>query len=176
MVEEVWKDIGADYQVSNLGNIRSLTLWNGHRYVKRTVPKMLKPTMTTTGYLKAKIRIDGIKKDYKIHRLVALAFIEPIQGKEFVNHIDGNKTNNEVSNLEWCTRSENMIHAHRTGLIVRHKKPKPIKSPLNKYHIPKEEFKADILSGMRNVDVARKYGCSRGLVNVRKYQIKKGLY
>lgn len=176
MVEEVWKNISPDYQVSNLGNVRSLTLWNGHKYVKRDIPKNLKLDVSTTGYLKIKIRIDGIKKDYKVHRLVALAFIKPIQGKEFVNHIDGNKTNNEVSNLEWCTRSENMIHAYRTGLIVRHKKPKPIKPQRKRYHIPKEEFRADILSGMRNVDIARKYGCSRGLVGTRKHQIKKGLY
>ena len=173
---EIWKDISPDYQVSNYGNVKSLTLWNGHRYVRRKEPKLLKPSISTTGYLKVKMRIDGIKKDFKIHRLVATAFIEPIPGKEFVNHLDGNKTNNDVSNLEWCNRSENMQHAYRTGLIIKEKKPKPIRPPRDKYHIPKEEFKADILSGMRNVDVARKYGCTRGLVNTRKCQIKKGIY
>ena len=173
-MEEVWKDISTDYQVSSLGNVRSLTLWNGHKYVRRDNPKILKQALSTTGYLKVKIRINGEKKDYKVHRLVAKAFIESVEGKEFVNHIDGDKTNNSVSNLEWCNRSENMKHAYRTGLIVRHKKPKPIKPPLNKYHIPKEQFKADILSGMRNVDVAKKYGCTRQLVGVRKYQIKRG--
>ena len=173
---EVWKNISPDYQVSNHGNIRSLTLWNSKEYVRRKEPKILKQNMSTTGYLKIKIRINGVKKDYKVHRLVAMAFLDPVQGKEFVNHIDGNKTNNDVSNLEWCNRSENMQHAYRMGLIVREKKPKAIRPPRDKYHIPKEEFKADILSGMRNVDVAKKYGCTRQLVGVRKYQIKRGEY
>lgn len=51
-----------------------------------------------------------------VHRLVAKAFLEKPDGKDFVNHIDGVKQNNNASNLEWCTRSENMKHAYRHGL------------------------------------------------------------
>lgn len=176
MQTEIWANVSSDYQVSNFGNVRSLVIWNGHKYMQRKVPKVLKKTLSSTGYEKVKIMIDGKKKDVKVHRLVANAFIPLVDGKEFINHIDGIKTNNNVENLEWCTRSENMFHAYSMGLIHREKNPKLIRPPKNKYHIPKEQFKQDILSGMRNVDIARKYNCSTGLVATRKHQIKKGEY
>lgn len=176
MLNEIWANVGSDYQVSNLGNVRSLVMWTGHCYRKRNEPKVLKKSVSTTGYEKVKISINGIKRDYKVHRLVATAFIPKVEGKEHINHKDGNKKNNNVENLEWCNRSENMRHAYANGLICRANKPKPIKQPLNKYHVPKEQFKNDILSGMRNVDVAKKYNCSIGLVATRKHQIKKGEY
>ncbi len=55
-------------------------------------------------------------KSYLVHRLVATAFIDNPNNKQFVNHMDGDKSNNHVSNLEWCTRSENELHAHQTKL------------------------------------------------------------
>jgi hypothetical protein len=71
-------------------------------------------------------------KDYKphqskykkcaLHRLLALAFIENIENKPFVNHIDGNKLNNTLDNLEWVTSSENNLHAHKVGLTKGDKK------------------------------------------------------
>ncbi len=173
---EIWADISKEYQVSNMGNVRSLWMWDGNKYRARTFPKAMKKQLSTTGYEKVTLKIDGKRKDFKVHRLVALAFIPQVDGKPHINHKDGNKTNNVVENLEWCNRSENMLHAYKIGLIHHEKKEKPQKPPLNKYHIPKEEFKADILSGMRNVDIARKYGCTTGLVAVRKYQMKKGEY
>ena len=57
------------------------------------------------------------KKTLKVHRLVALAYLPNPLHKDQVNHIDGNKTNNVLSNLEWSTQSENQIHAHKTGLM-----------------------------------------------------------
>ena len=56
------------------------------------------------------------KNQYKLHRLIAFTFLENLENKPFVNHIDGNKINNVVSNLEWCTASENNQHAIDTGL------------------------------------------------------------
>jgi hypothetical protein len=56
------------------------------------------------------------RKDFKVHRLVAMCFIPNTENRPFVNHIDGNKFNNHFSNLEWCTHMENVIHAMKNGL------------------------------------------------------------
>lgn len=69
------------------------------------------------GYLVGTFFIEGKPKKIKVHRLVAKLFIgEPPEGKPLINHIDGNKQNNAVSNLEWCDYTENNSHARRTGL------------------------------------------------------------
>ena len=73
---------------------------------------LLKPSDNGNGYLYVS---DG-KRHYYVHRLVAVAFIPNPDNKPEVNHIDGNKSNNNASNLEWCTRRENKLHMHRTGL------------------------------------------------------------
>ena len=59
----------------------------------------------------------GRSHTVSVHRILALTFLEPVKGKNFVNHIDGNKLNNKLSNLEFVTASENMQHAYRVGLI-----------------------------------------------------------
>lgn len=69
-------------------------------------------TLNNRGYYSVGIK----RKTYMVHRLVAVAFIPNPDSKQFVNHIDGNKLNNRVSNLEWCTCQENNLHARQTGL------------------------------------------------------------
>ena len=75
----------------------------------------LRPHVNNRGYMVITIR----KKCYKIHRLVAENFLPKIDGKPVVNHIDGDKLNNNVNNLEWCTQSENVQHAWNNGLNSR---------------------------------------------------------
>lgn len=76
----------------------------------------LKPIVKKTGYCEVYLYKDG-KPHYKLlHRLVAETFLPKVIGKNEVNHIDGNKLNNSVSNLEWCNRNENLAHAYKTGL------------------------------------------------------------
>lgn len=120
-MEEIWKDIPSYegyYQVSNLGNFRSLP-----RIIKyksngtRNYPsKVLLTETTKDNYQRIVLMKDGVKTRYQAHRLVALTFIPNPDNKPLINHIDGNKSNNVVTNLEWCTASENMIHADNTGL------------------------------------------------------------
>lgn len=81
--------------------------------------KKLKPTPIKSGYLRVKIYyLDGTCLDSYVHRLVAKAFIPSVEGKDEVNHIDANKENNHVSNLEWVSHAENMKHAQDNKLIT----------------------------------------------------------
>lgn len=82
--------------------------------------KVLKPSKNHKGYLQVCITINGKKITKRIHRLVAETFIPREDGKEQVNHKDGNKTNNNIYNLEWCTNSENLKHAYRVLGIKNH--------------------------------------------------------
>lgn len=107
---EVWRDvIGYEglYQVSDMGRVKSIG------YDKE---KILKPGRDTGGYFHVNLFKDGIKKLYKVHRLVCLNFLDNPENKEQVNHINGIKTDNRLINLEWNTRSENRQHAYNTGL------------------------------------------------------------
>ena len=120
-MEEIWKDIPqyeGYYQVSNYGNFRSIDrIVKYKNFGTRKYPgKYLLTETAKDGYKRIVLMKDGIKKRYQAHRLVALTFIPNPDNKSIINHIDGNKGNNIVSNLEWCTASENMIHADNTGL------------------------------------------------------------
>lgn len=116
-MEEIWKDIEGyegKYQVSNLGKVRSLDRKTGNHPRKG---KVLKPCANRNGYLAVNLYNKNTNREARsIHRLVAQTFIANPDCKPEVNHKDGNKQNNRVSNLEWCTGSENKIHAHKTGL------------------------------------------------------------
>ena len=109
---EIWKDIQGFrdlYQVSNLGNIR-----------RKDSGRMLTPLHLSKGYLGVRLyETKKIAKTLKIHRLVAEYFIPNNFNLPQVNHKDGNKNNNQVSNLEWCSNSYNMKHALDNSLISR---------------------------------------------------------
>lgn len=78
--------------------------------------KQLKPSTDKDGYERVILTKNGIRKTYSVHKLVALAFIPNLKNKTTINHIDGNKKNNNVSNLEWATEKENQIHKWKNGL------------------------------------------------------------
>lgn len=105
---EIWKEIketNNQYSISNYGNIRN----NNTMHV-------LKASINRKGYVDIQLYFQGNKKKFRIHRLVAEYFIPKIENKPQVNHIDGNKLNNRVDNLEWCNNYENAHHAIEHGL------------------------------------------------------------
>lgn len=106
-MQEVWKPIkGFEgiYEVSSLGNVRNA---NG---------RMRKPFMIPKGYLMIDLFHNCKRTHARVNRLVAEAFIPNPDNKLEVNHKNGNKTDNRAENLEWSTKSENMVHAYRSGL------------------------------------------------------------
>lgn len=120
-MEEIWKDIkGYEglYKISNLGNVlRCKKIKIDKKRRKRTFEDLiLKVNIDKNGYKYVNL-YNKNKQAYKIHRLVAQAFIPNQENKPQVNHIDGNKENNRVNNLEWVTRKENIRHAYKNELI-----------------------------------------------------------
>ncbi|MDN4492883.1 NUMOD4 motif-containing HNH endonuclease [Ureibacillus aquaedulcis] len=114
MEKEIWKQFEETdkkiYFVSTKGNVKSVDKVKGNEY-------LMKPNKNKGGYLR--VHIGGnVKKEFLIHRLVGQAFIPNPENKSEINHIDGNKENNRVENLEWNTRKENVHHAHEMGLAT----------------------------------------------------------
>lgn len=131
-MEEIWKDIeGYEgyYQISNLGQVKSLSRESKNRCGKITLKeKLLKSYLNNQKYVNVNLYKYGKRKSFKVHRLVAIHFIPNFENKLEVNHIDGDKSNNCTNNLEWCTAKENTQHAHKNGLV--------------KYSYGKDHFKA----------------------------------
>lgn len=107
-----WRDCyiyGERYEVSNSGFVRN----------KKT-NRILRQQVDKKGYMRVRLCLNCVKVTAKVHRLVAIAFLSNPNMKPQVNHIDTNKKNNCVSNLEWATNSENQLHAYRNGLKKIH--------------------------------------------------------
>lgn len=119
-ISEVWVDIeGYEgyYQVSNKGRVRSLdrVVPCSRTGTRKLRSKLLSLCKDSHGYVVVVLQKNSTKKSFKVHRLVALHFLRKVEGKDVVNHIDCNKSNNSINNLEWCTSQENTAHMHRLG-------------------------------------------------------------
>lgn len=121
--------------------------------------RFLKPILGTNGYYSVTLQEFAVKRNFTIHRLVALCYIPKIDGKPYVNHIDGCKTNNSVSNLEWVTPAENCQHAIATGL---RKDTKRVYRPLS--DAVAHTVCTLISQSWRNCDIAKAVGVDNGLV------------
>lgn len=118
---ETWKDIeGYEgiYQVSDSGIVRSMkrTYYDSNGFLHNIKSRILKPATNKYGYLQVGLSLNCKINSYTIHTLVAKAFIPNPENKPTVNHVDGNKLNNNKTNLEWATKSEQAIHSLKTGL------------------------------------------------------------
>lgn len=144
-MSEIWKQYkNTDYEVSTLGKIRN----------KNTL-KIRKFHKNPNGYYTVGLH----QKTYSVHRIVAETFIINTDNKITVNHIDGDKINNNINNLEWSTMSEQMIHAINTKLLIHNNKPK----------FKVEKYENDILVKIYNSakEAADDYGCN--INTIRKY-------
>ena len=127
MEEEIWKDItgfNGYYSISNYGNVKRnfrITERSDKRRIKLK-EKMLRSAYNERGYLHIRLIKDNERKTYRINRLVAMEFVPNPNNYKEVNHIDGVKDNNYYKNLEWCTRSQNIQHAFKNGLLRTNKK------------------------------------------------------
>lgn len=129
--KELWRNVKGfeGYQISSLGRFRSVdrTVLYYERHHNKWYPKKIKGVLYKTAsiyphsqrYITVSPRINGKNKTLYVHRLVAEAFIPNTNGKPQVNHINGDRTNNRASNLEWVTAKENGSHAARKGLVAR---------------------------------------------------------
>lgn len=156
---EEWKKLiqCTDYMISSYGRIKSKK--NGREII-------LKPSYTHDGYLKQAISINGRSHTYRIHRLVAEHFIPNPDNKATVNHIDGDKTNNRVENLEWASLSEQMKHAYKLGL------KKPVRGYMQGNSVLTEEQVIEIRTAYKAHDknfgmqaLAKKYNVSCPVIN-----------
>ena len=164
MDKEVWlpmKGYEGFYEVSNLGRVISSS------------GCMRKPSKTKFGYLKLNLSREGVVKSVRVHRVVAITFLDKTEGKDEVNHLDGDKTNNRVDNLEWCTSSENKYHAVRTGLLVS---PRGGLNPKSKLSNTEADFLRYFASiGYTQSSLAELFGISKSvtcnIVNNKSYVV-----
>lgn len=155
-MEEIWKKSEGQYEVSNLGRLRRNC-------------RLIRTRLDRYGYEIATLWVDGKQLTRKIHRLVAIAFIENPNNLETVNHIDGIKLNNNVNNLEWRSVADNHRHAFDVGLHVvgEHRTAgRPVKLKEEDVHKIRELIK----SGLGNTEIGRRFKVSCGCI----YSIRIG--
>lgn len=165
------------YQVSNYGNVKSLD-----RVIKEKTGKtqtikgrVLKQRTNPGGYCYIGLRKNGTKATFALHQLVAQAFLDNPENKPIVNHINGIKTDNNVSNLEWATYSENLSHAYssrlRTAVSLQTVGSKNYKRKLKSEQVI--EIKRLLAAGnLTHKEIAKKYGVSKstvGNINSNRY-------
>ena len=141
-----------NYEVSNLGKVRN---------IKSGI--MLKPWITKDGYLRHCLYKHNKRKNLLLHRIIATAFIDNPGKKPQVNHIDENKLNNDLSNLEWCSVRENIIHGTRTKRVAEKLSQKVIQLDLNDniLNVFKSMIQAERETGIPNGNINR---CCNGKI------------
>lgn len=171
-INEQWRPVeGYEglYEVSNLGRIKSLN------YNHTGVEKVLKPK-NNKGYLRVDLRKDGKHKFFLVHRLVATAFLPNPEGFEQVNHINEDKTNNCVDNIEWCSRRYNNNYGTR-NVRIGAALSKPVEA--SKYQDFSEiclRFSSTAEAGRNGYQFQNVSACCRGCYSANRRNFYKNLY
>jgi hypothetical protein len=172
MENETWIAFANGYEVSNIGNVRSIDrVIKTARYPMNLKGRILRPAIDKKGYKRVAIMVDGKLITLKVHRIVAKAFIDNLNNKPQVNHIDGIKTNNHVSNLEWMNNSENVQHAFDNGLMKAKRLHESHRSKQTKEGIERMCFLRSL--GMSYQSIAKEVGVSKSVAmrNIKNYAI-----
>lgn len=157
-MNEIWKDVpGYEglYEISNLGNIRSLDRMSQGKRQFKIKGKKLKPWKDTRGYPQIYLCKSGNKKPIAIHRLVLISFVGLHPEKNTVNHKNGVLDDNRLDNLEWTTQKENNNHAFNTGLMDSILGENGTKFGLTNKQA--KEIRRLSKTGMSNKEIADKY-------------------
>ena len=147
--EEIWKDIEGyegKYQVSNLGRVKK---------IYKTVQEKIIKSHIHEEYCVIGLYKNSRRKSFRLHRLLAKAFIQNIDNKPYINHINGIKHDNRLENLEWVTQSENTQHAYDTGLAHGNNNIFRIKSGAGQNH---HCYKGEILGFLNGEHIVTLYG------------------
>lgn len=164
-LEERIETIIKKYEAKIINNNSDYYIFKDGRIFSYRSMKFIKPHIARNGYINICLHGMSSQKNFSIHRLIAQAFIPNPENKPEVNHIDGNRSNNKISNLEWCTRSENGLHAYAvnkrshpmTGLLgINNKKSKIV-------YAYKNGVCVDAFFGLS--DAQRKTGISSGHIS-----------
>ena len=179
MITDVWEDVlefESFYQISNFGRLRSKSriVANGqdNKSERLVIGRIIKTQNNGKGYLQYYVSIHRKRIMRYAHRLVAYYFLPNPNHYTEINHKDGNKSNNNVSNLEWCSKSQNMVHAINTGLKVSQKGEEVARAKLNNESVLQIRKLAS--EKMLHKDIAKKFNISIGyiwhLVNKTKWK------
>ena len=171
MIEEIWRPIDGYeglYEVSNTGLIRSLDRFVGNR--NRIKGKILSIQIEKGGYCSVALSKYGKMKRYKIHRLVAQAFIPNPEGLSQINHKDEDKTNNRVENLEWCDAKYNINYGNRLNKSLLTKSEKGY-IDFNMIGLDRKEYGK--IWRNNHKDIMREYNKKYYMMNKDKWKIYK---
>jgi len=150
---EIWKDIPhfENYEVSTFGRVRS------KNYRKTGVSKILISSLGKSGYYTVDLCKNGVSKKVKVHRLVALSFID-YKGDKVVNHINGIKTDNRAKNLEWVSQKQNVLHIYKNKLKSSVKLT--VEDVIN--------IRRELVDGVKQKDLSVKYNvCNQHISDIK---------
>lgn len=171
---EIWKSINefeGFYEISNLGNVRSLDrVVKGRWGPQELIGKKLTASIPRSKYPHVHLRMNGeVNKHISVHRLIAQAFIPNPNNKPEVNHKNGIKTDNSIDNLEWVTSKENSIHAAKIGLLKVCKGADHVLAKFTNEEVFGIKFLISI--GFTMIFLSKLYDCSPWTI----YRINKGV-